>query len=371
MQQQINLIRVLSDIVKIFSVSGEEEKLTQYLYDFCLKQNLPVEKQGKNVVIKFLTGSKKCLIFNAHLDTVKAGDLKKWNFPPFGETSGIIRNGKLYGLGASDDKASIVSLLGLALELFDRKPPIDVFIVFVTNEEINGEGSKTFMQYFKVNYKDTYKEIAAIVAEPTDLNYIELGYRSTGIVRITTSGDSGHGARPEEIKRHSIYEMFEVIKKINVLEKKLKITAYDSLLGFPTITLTNIQSVDTARNQIPSTCRSIWDVRVTPKIEKNLLPILKKTLGREAEIELIKSPKGCIKVNPNERIIKIFKKIMPNLKTQYAKGANDSGYFVREAIPAVTFGPGLKSTIHKENEYVDINNIYKAKDIYLKLIKNY
>lgn len=371
MKQQINLIRILSDIVKIFSVSGKEEKLTQYLYDFCVKQKLPVEKQDKNVVIKFLVGSKKCLIFNAHLDTVKAGDLKKWNFPPFGEKAGVRKNGKLYGLGASDDKASIVSLLGLALELFDRKPPIDVFIVFVTNEEIDGEGSRTFMQCFKANYIDTYKEIVAIIAEPTDLNYIELGYRSTGIVQIITSGDSGHGARPEEIKRHSIYEMFEVIKKINMLERKLKIAAYDSLLGYPTITLTSIQSINTAWNQIPSTCRSTWDVRVTPKIEKTILPILKNALGKEVAVELIKSPKGCIKVNPNEQIVKIFKKIMPNLKTQSAKGANDSGYFIREAIPAITFGPGLKSTIHKENEYADIDNIYKAKDIYLKLVQNY
>lgn len=371
MKQQINLIRILSDIVKIFSVSGKEEKLTQYLYNFCIKQNLPVEKQDKNIVIKFLTGSKKCLIFNAHLDTVKAGDLNKWNFPPFGKKSGVIKNGKLYGLGASDDKVSIIALLGLALEFIDKKPPLDVFVIFVTNEEVNGEGSKTFMQYFKANYKDTYKDIAVIVAEPTDLNYIELGYRSTGIIQIVTSGDSGHGARPEEIKRHSIYKMFEIIKKINALEKRLKITAYDPLLGYPTITLTSIQSIDTAWNQIPSTCRSTWDVRVTPKIEKNLLPIFKKTLGREVKIELIKSPKGCIKVNPDERIIKIFKKIMPNLKTQSAKGANDSGYFVREDIPAIAFGPGFKSVVHKENEYADINNIYKAKDIYLKLIQNY
>lgn len=371
MNKQIDFIKTLSEIVQIPSFSKEEEELAQYLYGFCIKHKLPVDKQDKNIVIKFLTGSDKCLIFDAHLDTVKAGDLNRWNFPPFGKKSGVIKNGRLYGLGASDDKASIASLLGLALEFFDKKPPIDVFIFFVTNEEVNGEGSKTFMQYFKMNYKNIYKEIAAIVAEPTDLNSIELGYRSTGVMQITTSGDSGHGARPEEIKIHSIYKMFEIIKKINVLEEKLKVSAYDPILGYPTITLTGIHSVDTAYNQIPSTCKSIWDVRVTPKIEKKLLPIFKQALGREAKVELIKSPKGCIKVNPNERIIKIFKKIMPNLKTQSSKGTNDSGDFIREGIPAITFGPGFKSVIHKENEYAVVNNIYKAKDIYLKLIQNY
>ncbi len=371
MKQQTDLIQILSDIVKIPSFSGEEEKLAQYLYDFCVKQNLPVEKQDENIVIKFLTGSKKCLIFDAHIDTVRSGNLKLWEYPPYGAESGVLKNGKMYGLGTSDNKSGVVSLLALSLGFIKAKPPIDLFFVFSTKEETDSLGATLFVAYFNKKHKAKYKEIAAVVVEPTDLAYIELGYRSTAFVEITTYGDSGHGARPEEIKQNAIANMINVIEKINNLETRLKSKAYDKILGYPTLTLTSIKSLEGSYNQIPSQCNSVWDVRVTPKIERKLLPIFKRVLGKEVKVELIKSPRGCIKVNPNERIVKIFKKIMPNLKTQSAKGANNSGYFVREGIPAITFGPGLKSTIHKENEYANIDNIYKAKDIYLKLIENY
>lgn len=356
----MNPVQTLSHIVQIPSVSGEEEKLAHYLYKLCIKLNLPVEKQDKNIVIKFISGSKKCLIFNAHLDTVKPGDLEVWKFPPLGTGSGVIEDGKLYGLGASDDKAGIAALLGLASELNDKKPPTDIFFVFPIKEETNSEGSKSFVKYFIENYKPLYNNIAAIIAEPTDLEYIELGYRSRAVIKITTSGDSGHAARPEEVKEHAIYNMIKTIKKINTLEMKLQSKAFDKILGSPTLTLTVIQSLEGSLNQIPSKCSSFWDVRVTPKIEKNILPLFEKAVGKDIAVEMVISPGGCVKVDPEEKIVKIFQQIIPNIKMQAAKGSNDCGCFIREGIPAITFGPGHKSVIHKENEYAIVENINKA-----------
>ena len=268
MNNQFDFIKTLSDIVQIPSPSKNEKELAQYLYRFCLKHTLPVEKQDDNVIIKFLTGSNKCLIFDAHMDTIKPGNLKLWQYPPYGAKSGVVKNGKMYGLGTSDDKAGIVSLLALSFEFAKVKPPIDLFIIFSTSEEIDSQGAKTFLKYFNKKYKAKYEEIAAVVVEPTDLAYIELGYRSTAIIEITTHGDSGHGARPEEVKQNAIVNMIKVINKINHLETKLKSEAYDEVLGYPTLTLTSIKSIEGSYNQIPSQCSSIWDVRLTPKIEK-------------------------------------------------------------------------------------------------------
>ena len=368
MNNQINLIQILSEIVQIPSFSREEKKLAHYLYEFCLKHNLPAEKQSGNVLIKFLTGSNKCLIFDAHMDTVKPGDLKLWKYPPFGKKSGVIKAGKMYGLGVSDVKSGIIALLDLALNFYKEKPPIDLFLIFSTSEEIDSQGSKLFLSFFNKNYKAKYKDIAAVVVEPTDLRYVELGYRSTAIINVITYGDSGHGARPEEIKRNAITNMIKVINNINNLETKLKNKAQDEVLGCPTLTLTSIKSLEGSYNQIPSQCSSIWDVRVTPKIEKIILSILEKAIGKDAIINMIKPPGGCIKVNPKEKLVKIFQQIIPNIKIQSAKGANNTGCFVRAGIPAVTFGPGQKAVIHKENEYVELKNINEAVTIYKQII---
>lgn len=48
----------------------------------------------------------KSLIFNGHVDVVPTGPLEMWTTPPF-EPS--IRDGRLYGRGAGDMKAGIVS----------------------------------------------------------------------------------------------------------------------------------------------------------------------------------------------------------------------------------------------------------------------
>ena len=48
------------------------------------------------------------------------------------------------------------------------------------------------------------------------------------MIEITTHGDSGHGARPEEVKQNAIVNMIKVIIKINHLETKLKSEAYDA-----------------------------------------------------------------------------------------------------------------------------------------------
>jgi len=120
--------KILKQLVQIKSYSGREKKLTDFIMDFCQKNSLPTE----NIIIKFLVGSKKCLIFNAHLDTVKEGKKSSWTYPPFGKKAGIIKDEKIYGLGASDDKVSIAVFLSLAMEFIKNSPLIDIFFTFVT-----------------------------------------------------------------------------------------------------------------------------------------------------------------------------------------------------------------------------------------------
>ena len=138
----------LKQLIQIKSYSGQEKELADFIMAFCQKNNMPAENQDENIIIKYLVGSKKCLIFNAHLDTVKEGSISSWTYPPFGKKAGIIKDGKMFGLGSSDDKGGITSLLLLALEFKNKKTPIDLFFTFVVNEEIDGSGTESFVNYF-------------------------------------------------------------------------------------------------------------------------------------------------------------------------------------------------------------------------------
>ncbi|WP_448379168.1 dipeptidase PepV [Fervidobacterium sp.] len=88
-----------------------------------------------------------------HLDVVPEGDIERWTSNPF---ELVIRDGKMYGRGVSDDKGpSIGALFALkiASELVD-KPKNRVRVIFGTNEE---NGSQCLKYYFT---KEPYPDAA-------------------------------------------------------------------------------------------------------------------------------------------------------------------------------------------------------------------
>lgn len=364
-------VDILKKLVQIKSLSKNEGNLAQYIFDFGKENNLDVERQDGNIIYKFQKGCSKCIILNAHMDTVKPGDINLWQYPPFGENAGVVENGKLYGLGASDDKAGIASYLKLALLLKSKKNTIDVFIVFVINEEIDGSGSNSFVSYFTRNYKHHYKEVSAIIAEPTNLKTMEIGHRGNYFIKLVTNGDSGHGSQPQLIKIHAIDEMTKVITIMKKTAVELAVKYKDNILGIPTFSLTGIYSSETSPNKIPPICSSTWDIRTTPKLHNKILKILSKKLRDTAAIELIATPVSYGLTSPNEDVISVIKNFVPSVDVRISPGSNDICFFTQAGIPAVTFGPGNKETIHKENEFVDIENIDKAVEVYKKIISSF
>lgn len=363
--------KILKQLIQIKSYSSQEKELADFIMDFCQKNNMPAENQNGNIIIKYLNNSKKCLIFNAHLDTVKEGNISSWVYPPFGKKAGIINDEKIYGLGASDDKGGIASLLLLALEYKNKKPPIDLFFTFVINEEIDGSGTESFVNYFIDIFAKNYNDVSVIIAEPTNCNSIEIGHRGNVFLKLTTYGNSGHSSNPSNIKIHCIEKMIKIISKIKKLEKELQTFYFDEVLGNPTICLTGFNSSKSSVNKVPPECNTTWDIRTTPLLHDKFLNILEKKLGKNVEIELIGKPASYGLTEKNSKIVKIFKKIVLGLEIKISPGSNDTLFFSNLGIPAITFGPGNKEAIHKENEYIELKNIGKSVDIYKKIINSY
>lgn len=367
----MNTINILQQLVQIESYSGQEENLANFIVAWAKDNDLPVKKQNGNVIIKLLNDSSTALIFNAHMDTVKPGSLAFWSVHPTGNSAGEIKDNKLYGLGASDDKAAIAAFLTLTREINKSSLPIDVFIVFVTNEETSGSGSQSFVSYFQKNHADKYKEVSAVIGEPTDLQAIEIGHRGNVFLKIITNGDSGHGSKPKKIKKHSVYENIKAVQKITKLGKNLAKKYEDLVLGAPSFCLTAIQSDSSSVNKVPSSCYSTWDIRTTPKLHDRLMHLIQKEVGEAVIVEYISSPAPFGLTSPKSKIVNLFQDLLPNLKTKISPGSNDICFFTQVGIPTVTFGPGKKDVIHKPNEYVEIGNIERSIAIYKQLVENY
>ena len=73
----------------------------------------------------------------AHTDTMPVGDAAAWTKPPFG---GVIEDGRIYGLGSGDDKASLAAALFAvrALQAAGIAPEKDVVLGAYCDEEFGG-----------------------------------------------------------------------------------------------------------------------------------------------------------------------------------------------------------------------------------------
>jgi len=364
----MSLSKLLADLVKIESYSGHEEKVASFIVDWAQSHGIPVEKQGRNVLIRFTGNASKALILNAHMDTVKPGSLSHWSIPPTGNKAGVMKHGKVFGLGASDDKAAIAAFLDVAHAMKKAPSAVDLFIVFVANEETNGSGSQSFITYFQKQYLGHYQEVAAVIGEPTDLNSIEIGHRGNIFLKVITNGDSGHGSQPEKIKKHAIIENIKIAHKITQLGAVLTQKYKDSVLGAPSFCLTGIKSDPSSVNKVPSRCYSTWDIRTTPKLHDKVVSLIQNEVGQGAKIEHVGQPAPYGLTSSESKVVGLFQDMVSNLKVKISSGSNDICFFTQAGIPAITFGPGKKDVIHKPNEYCEIEKMKQASYIYKKVI---
>lgn len=364
----MNIETLLADLVKIQSYSGQEDTLASFIVGWAAEYGITAEKQDGNVVITFVRHSPNALIFDAHMDTVKPGNEHLWSFPPVGIHAGVVKKGKLYGLGASDDKAAIAAFLDLAVQLQQSPPLVDVFIVFVTKEEVDGSGSQSFVNYFQKKHAANYQKVAAIIGEPTGLKTIEIGHRGNMFLKIATQGDSGHGSQPQNIKTHAVMENLKAIEKITTLGKSLSEKYSNPVLGKPSFCLTGIQSDTSSPNTVSSRSWSTWDIRTTPKIHAKVVSLIQKKLGKNVEITQLRKPAPFGFTSPDSKIVKLFQNLVTDVKVTVSPGSNDIYAFSSVGIPAVTFGPGQKDTIHKPDEYVELQSVTNAVKLYKQLI---
>lgn len=361
---------MLKELIKINSITGNEKEIQGYILDLLASFGLkPLNVKGNVVVVIEGVDHSKCLIFNSHTDTVSLGEIKQWKKNPF---EGYGANGKIYGLGSSDNKASVAVLLYLAKEFTIEKPECDIFLTFTVGEEVDGHGTDDTVKWLAANILKRYKSISAIVCEPTGLGCIGLAHKGNLFLKVVTFGRSGHGSKPIDNGDHAVLKMYEVVSKLDNLRRTWKKKYKNQILGSPTIGLiTSITAGNEATpNKFPDSCSATFDIRTIPEMHSVAFDQVKKVVGKIGEIEYLYSPVPFGFTEKDSKIAKVFKDVT-KLKFIAFPGSTDMPFFTQKGIPTVIFGPGEMDQMHKANEFCYSDKVGKCMEIFKMVIKGY
>ncbi len=106
------------------------------------------------------------ILLYAHYDVQPSGREQEWQSPPFEPT---IRDGRLYGRGAADDKSGLVAHLATILA-FHGRPPVGIKIIIEGDEEFNSSLPSYIPQHpdlFDADVMIICDHGSIIVGEPT------------------------------------------------------------------------------------------------------------------------------------------------------------------------------------------------------------
>ena len=335
-----------------------------------LKAEKIVDEKGiPHVVITFhRVPEGKKVVFLTHYDVVPAGE--GWEFDPF---KPFIKDGKLFGRGAADDKSNIVAALAAFKEVLEEKLPVKVNpVLIVAGGEETGEGESFF------------RKIDGDICVVLDSGCEGLSIGASGVARLNVKvlGKQAHSAYPFR-GENAIYQASKIIAFIEKIAKETEKrvisrfyapTYYEYVPRRISVTMIN---GGVAANIIPAECNLLVDVRTIPeeKAEK-AAEELRKTIedyaeknGIKVEVEAKAFMDGWY--TTDEKIIEKFREILEEVLGRKVKvvvelGGTD-GVFMIDRMPVIQFGTMREeNNIHGKNEFVYLEDIEKVK----KFVKN-
>ena len=137
------------------------------------------------------TGRGQRLHFNGHFDVVPVGD--GWTVDPF---AGVLRDGRLYGRGTSDQKGGIAASI-FAIEAI-RRAGVRLLGALeqsgTVDEESGGFAGVAWLAQQGLIHKDRTDFV--IITEPSNVDRVCIGHRGVYWFKVVQHGRIGHGSMP-------------------------------------------------------------------------------------------------------------------------------------------------------------------------------
>ncbi len=324
----------------------------------------------KNLWAKRAGSSGQTLAFAGHVDVVPTGPLSQWTSDPFTPTH---RDGKLYGRGACDMKASLAAMVVATQEFLKETPEPSLGIAFLLTSDEEGPALDGTVRVCELLQSRNDAPDFCIVGEPTSVkktgDMIKNGRRGSLSGKLKVIGIQGHIAYPQ-LADNPVHKAAPAIAE-------LASTIWDQGNDFfppTTWQISNVHAGTGATNVIPGEFVIDFNFRFCTEstadtLKKRLTDILNKhqlkydiewTLGG---LPFLTTP-GSL-VNMVQDAILQVTGIETELSTT---GGTSDGRLIAQVCPQVIeLGPP-NATIHKIDEHVAVADLEPLKEIYKQVL---
>ena len=367
---------------------GDERKIAKLILDEFERLGLegPVVvseiPERPNVLYRLKgQGRGPTLLYVAHTDTKPVGDVRdQWDTDPFRAT---IKEGRLYGLGASDMKAAVAAFVYATAALKQVAPMKgDLLLALVADEE---GGGRYGAHYLATKYG--IKADMALIGEPPGVTreweYIHLGCRGVCCINIKVYGTQMHSSLSDRFPSvNASLKLAELMLRMS-RDLKLNFAPHPLCPGGVTVNLGVRLKGGVYFGVYPGYAEFGTDIRTVPGMQKEaVLRDLKAFLeacqredpSLKVELELAPSPGDWIaptEVSSDlpiaEALAKASEKVLgfrPGFSI-YPAGTDSPKFQLEAGIPTIpAFGAGMISVCHAANEWVGVESIVQACKIY-------
>ncbi|MEQ8343353.1 MAG: succinyl-diaminopimelate desuccinylase [Marinovum algicola] len=313
--------------------------------------------------------------FNGHTDVVPLGKRADWTADPFGAE---IRDGFLYGRGATDMKSGVAAFAAAAADFVTETPPEGAVILAITGDEEGDadHGTRALLDYMQAEGE---RMSVCLVGEPTCPDtmgeMIKIGRRGSVTAWIEVVGVQGHAAYPHRAK-NPLPAMARLMDRLSSHELDRGTEHFDA----STLAVVTIDTGNPATNVIPAKSTATVNIRFNDAHSgaslSDWLRAEADAVAAEFGVEIgmkIKISGESFLTPPGPlsdlvaRAVAAETGITPDLSTT---GGTSDARFVKDHCPVVEFGL-VGRTMHQVDERVAVDQVHQLKAIYARILRDY
>ncbi|MCJ8502294.1 M20 family metallopeptidase [Desulfatitalea alkaliphila] len=350
------LQQLLRKMVNIYSPTGKEEDVVDFVYNYIKRHGLPVVRQlvsdGRHNLIVEPDDIEAHMLLIGHLDTTEAYDLDTSEYSQDGD--------EVFGLGTADMKSGCAAMVEAFLTLWENGcAHLPVALALVVGEEETGDGAQRLVREYGFS--------TAIVGEPTDLHPC-MSHHGYLEIQLVTKGRRVHaslaqGANAATSMLHLLLEF------IQYLDQHLGDAVY------------NLRDLTSSRSGFaaPDYCEAWIDLHLPALSDMGQLTFALEELhaayakahpesDSAIHFDTIHAGYELPRKGP---MLELLKRVYKRHRLAFAPGSfpshSDANILWAAGIKPILLGPGKLEKAHTAEESVHLPQVLQAAQIYVDL----